>query len=291
MSAYWQLPLHPDSYQACGIVTPKKVVASKRVLPGLANATSYFQSTVEPLFRELRDNMKAWLDDFNLHADSEAKLLHLLERFFQLCAEYNLYLSAQKCVLFAREIRWCGRIIAHDGYTLDPSRLSGLKEMSLPTTAAEMGEFIYCCRWMSLSIPEFSRRVSPLVSALEATYSRSGKRTKRSIKHIALSSLSWGAIHEQKFRNLQNTLQNAAKLSYPKPGIATCVYTDAWERFWAGIVTQTNPKHLDLPLNEQRHEPLAFLGSEFRNAELGWSTFEKEGYAIFQTFEKWTICS
>lgn len=100
VSAYWQLPLHRDSYKACGIVTPKKVVASKRVLPGLANATSYFQSTVEPLFRELRDNMKAWLDDLNLHANSETKLLRLLERFFQLCDEYNMYLSARKCVFF-----------------------------------------------------------------------------------------------------------------------------------------------------------------------------------------------
>lgn len=59
VSAYWQLPLHPDSYTSCGIVTPKTVLASKRVLPGLANATSYFQSIVEPLFCEMRDNLKA----------------------------------------------------------------------------------------------------------------------------------------------------------------------------------------------------------------------------------------
>lgn len=40
VSGYWQLPVHPDSYTSCGIVTPRGVVASKRVLPGLANATS-----------------------------------------------------------------------------------------------------------------------------------------------------------------------------------------------------------------------------------------------------------
>lgn len=90
VSAYWQLPLHPDSYTACGIITPKGVVASRRVLPGLANATSYFQSTVEPLFRELRDKMKAWPDDFNFHAKPEEDFLRFLERFFQMCSEYNL---------------------------------------------------------------------------------------------------------------------------------------------------------------------------------------------------------
>ena len=57
VEAYWQLPLHPDSYTLCGILCPKGVVVSRRVLPGLVNATSYFQSTVKPLSQEIRKNM------------------------------------------------------------------------------------------------------------------------------------------------------------------------------------------------------------------------------------------
>lgn len=95
-----------------------------------------------------------------------------------------------------------------------------------------------------------------------------------------------GATHEQTFRDLQNMLQKAVKLSYPKLGMAICVYSDASERFWSGIGTQNRPEQLDLPIEEEQHEPLAFVGSEFKNEELGRSTFEKECYAIFQTFEK-----
>lgn len=54
VSGYWQLPLHEDSYTACGVVTPKGVYASRHILPGLAQATSYFQSIVEPLLQSLR---------------------------------------------------------------------------------------------------------------------------------------------------------------------------------------------------------------------------------------------
>ena len=68
VSGYWQSPVHPESYTACGIVTPRGVVASTRVPPGLANANAFFQSSVEPLFRTFRAWLKAWLDDFNLHA-------------------------------------------------------------------------------------------------------------------------------------------------------------------------------------------------------------------------------
>lgn len=51
-------------------------------------------------------------------------------------------------------------------------------------------------------------------------------------------------------------------------------------------MTQSTPESLELPLEEQRHEPLAFLGAEFKGAQFGWSTFEKEGFAIFETFNK-----
>ena len=39
-------------------------------------------------------------------------------------------------------------------------------------------------------------------------------------------------------------------------------------------------------IEDQKNERLAFLGSSFKDAQLHWTTFEKEAYAIFQTFEK-----
>ena len=111
VSGYWQMPLHPGSYSSCGVITPKGVVASTRVLPGLENACAYFQRTVELLFSSLRDNMKAWLDDFSLYAKCEGLLLRKLKEFFQ-CKEKKLSLSAKKCVLFTDEHKRCGRIVS-----------------------------------------------------------------------------------------------------------------------------------------------------------------------------------
>ena len=286
MSGFWQLSLHLDSYSACGIVTPKRVIASKRVLPGLANATAHFQSTVEPLFASLRDKMKARIDAFNLHAATEENLLSYLETFFAICARRNLFLSASKCVIFAKSIKWCGCIVSADGYHMDPSRLEDLRDMDMPRTAVELSEFIYCCRWMSVAIPDFASRCAPLTKLLEAAYTKTGKRNKRSIRNVALSSLPWGPTEEQCFYQLQDTLRNAVKLSYPLPDKEVCMYTDASDRYWSAVVTQVDKRHLSLPLADQRHDPLAFLGGAFKGAGLDWSTFEKEGFAIFQTFQK-----
>ena len=286
VSGYWQLPVHPESYTACGIVTPRGVVASTRVLPGLANATAFFQSSVEPLFSTLRDWLKAWLDDFCLHARTEEVLLDKLEEFFAICRRKNLFLHAGKSKLFEKELKWCGRIVSAAGFRLDPARLEGLKDVSMPDTAEELAQFIYCCRWMSIAIPDFTGRTAPLTAVLEQAYSQSGKRTNRSIRPIRLRSLSWGPDHVKAFLQLQDCLRNAVQLAHPDPEKVVCVYTDASERYWSGVVTQTTPEQLSLPVEQQGHEPLAFLGSAFKGAELGWTTFEKEGFAIFQTFEK-----
>ncbi len=73
------------------MVTPTGVAASTRVLPGLANAVSHFQGNVEPCFTELRENLKAWLDDFSLHAPDETTLLDKLERFLEICEEKTYF--------------------------------------------------------------------------------------------------------------------------------------------------------------------------------------------------------
>ncbi len=286
VSGYWQLPVHPDSYHACGIVTPRGVVVSKRVLPGLANATSYFQSTVEPLFRGLRENMKAWLDDFHLHAQSEMELLGLLETFFSICQDRRLFLSARKCTFFAKELRWCGRLITPTGYEIDPGRIEALRGMKEPETASELSQFVHCVQWMRISIPNFAQRISSLASVLEKAYKSVGRRTTRAIKNITLQKLSWGDAEREAFVSLQNSLCNAVRLSYQDPDWVTCLFTDASDKYWSAIITPTSRADSTKPLELQQHRPLAFLGSAFRGAQLQWSTFEKEGFSIFSAFEK-----
>ena len=135
VSGYWQLPVDPDSWDACDIVTRKGTYSSTRALPGLTNATTHFQSTIEPLVKNLRNNLKAWLDDFNLHAGNEKDLLDILEKFFRICQDHNLYLSAHNCHLFTKEVTWCGRKVSGNGYEMDPSRIDWLKELTMPETA------------------------------------------------------------------------------------------------------------------------------------------------------------
>lgn len=128
--------------------------------------------------------------------------------------------------------------------------------------------------------------MTPLRELVQKAYAKSKKRTTKSIKSIRLASLGWNAEHEKAFHSLQEALKETITLTYPDLNKIICVHTDASDRFWAGVVTQSDTHELTKPKSEQQHEPLAFLGSEFKKAQAGWSTYEKEAYAIYQTFQR-----
>ena len=286
IAAYWQCMLDETSRDCAGIITPSKVVVSTRVLQGFTNAVAHFQRSVHPLFDDIRSNVKSYLDDLIAHASCEDELLDILERVFEICDENNLYLAAKKCRFFLKEITWCGRIISKSGYRVDPHRTEALVKMGPPKTADELCEFVHCLRWMSGVIPDFVNRIKPLNDMLESAFKISGKRTKRSLKKVTIAQLSWGDIHEKSFNNLKDSLRNSVELSYPKQGYTTHVITDASEFAWSGIVTQTPPGDSEKKFEDQNHEPLAFLGAEFRKSEKNWTTYEKEAFAIYSTFKR-----
>jgi hypothetical protein len=75
-------------------------------------------------------------------------------------------------------------------------------------------------------------------------------------------------------------------LAFPDPDKRICVLMDPSDRFYAGLVTQIHEEQLDLPMEEQDHQPLAFLSGEFKGAQIPWTVPEKEGFAVVNTVTK-----
>lgn len=90
--------------------------------------------------------------------------------------------SAKKNILFAKDLNWCARVLDRPEHQVDSTNIEGLRNMELPHTAAELVQFVYCCRWMAISIPEFLKKVAMLVDVLEEAYARTVKRAAKSIR-------------------------------------------------------------------------------------------------------------
>ena len=75
-------------------------------------------------------------------------------------------------------------------------------------------------------------------------------------------------------------------LSFPKEGYEIRVFTDASKRACYGVVTQTLLEGREIVSHQQKHDLLAFIGSDFKNSELRWTRFENEGFALDSTFKR-----
>eukprot|EP00171_Calliarthron_tuberculosum_P009059 IDg9059t1 len=116
-----------------------------------------------------------------LHDTSISGLLESVERMLEFCNRYNIKLHPAKCIIFAKEIRWCGRRISQSGFRYDPRILDDLLKMVSPVTGAHLQQFICALQWVRNGIPNFSELISPLRDFMEKaattfrlTYSEDG---------------------------------------------------------------------------------------------------------------------
>jgi hypothetical protein len=284
--AFWQIPLAEESRELFSVQTPLGTYTPTRMLQGSQDASNYFHGAVSPLFDELHLWLKSFLDDYLLHCRTEAELLRTLRQFLCICRRYRLKISPLKTEGFLRRATFCGRLISEDGVQFDPKGLQTLKDMQTPETGADLYQFISAMNWMRKSIPNFALLMAPLARLMEAVHQGAGnKRTKASVKKTSLASV-WTQEHERAFQAVKDQLMSAVTLAHPREGYCTHVFTDASETHWSSITTQVPAEDDSLSLQEQRHEPLAFLSGEFKDASFNWSTAEKEAFPIVQTFER-----
>jgi RNase H-like domain found in reverse transcriptase len=263
--------LAPESQECQSFITPDGVFSPKRVLHGTSNAVLHLQAALQGVLKPLAQQILAWLDDLLLHAKSVPTLLGFLRDFFLLCRLHNLKLHPGKCVLFATEVQWCGRLISRAGVRFDPRRAQGLLDLPAPTTGADLQQFVCALNWMRTSIPSFATLIAPLHILLESVYQAAGgKRTKTAAAKVQLHLVGWTSHHADVLAACKESLLHAATLAHPSPDRRLCLYTDASQDYWSSMATQVPPADLELPRSEQRHEPLAFPSGSFTGAMRRW---------------------
>jgi RNase H-like domain found in reverse transcriptase len=74
--------------------------------------------------------------------------------------------------------------------------------------------------------------------------------------------------------------------AHPDPAKRVCVFTDASDAFYSGMITQVPENHLDLAIQDQQHQPLAFISGRFRGSQERWTIPEKQAFADIETVTK-----
>ncbi len=274
---YWQLALHELSREYFSIMGPDGIVTSNRVQQGQSDAVAYCQATAQEVYGEKYGNgIEAWLDDALGSAKTPEELMDLLEYVLERCEQYGLKLNPSKCEFYTTSVVWCGKVISADGIGHDPKRLQGLIDLEPPTSAQELQQFVCALNWMRQSLPNYNEMVAPLTRILDVVCTHAGTRKKDRLARHRLADHGWGQEHMLAIGRCKDALARMATLAHPDPEKIFCLYTDASQDHWGAVLTQIDPDQKPLPLEDQAHEPLAFLSGTFKGASLRWSTIEKE---------------
>lgn len=197
------------------------------------------------------------------HSKTVKYLLNRIRKFFSACLEYIFKLHPSKCIILAQSIQFYGRRISREGVKFDPRIIDVIQDIQLPVTAAHLQQFLCAMQWIKSGLPEFKNTVAPLSDLLEQVHTNAGKRTSCSVPGVDMSQSGWSTSVEESFHRCKEALENQVTLAHRYICLRLCVYADASDLFWSGIVTQLPPEDLPKPNVYQRHLPLAFLSEKF----------------------------
>ena len=317
LKGFWQVLVHEDSQHLFSFMTPNGVYSPTRLPMGAVDSPLYFQACLTSVFKDLIQDgsLQLWIDDLLGYSDTFEGYMQVLRRILTQCRTYNLKLNIDKTTLGDVKAHWCGRDITGDGVKLQAREAAKFASMAPPTTAGELGEFLHCLNWMRSCLLRFQETSAPLwdvfnkakatlygildsakdkatstANAKFAKRARASAQKKRHYESIHLASVGWDAIHEAAFQEVKQLMDKAMELAHWDPNDASytmCLFTDASHRHYAALLTQVKDWDATKPVYEQQHEPLKTFSGEFRNAQLKWSTIEKESFPIIEALSAW----
>eukprot|EP00736_Rhodelphis_marinus_P010817 Rmarinus@m.15248 len=274
---YWQFLMEPGSQRYFCFVVPDGVYRPTRIPMGCRISASWFQYCIEKTLDGLvRVTVLVYIDDILVMGETEEELLRNIREVLLRFLAHGIKLSPKKADLFSTSVEWCGQLISGDGVRVAPSRVEALISLPRPVTAAQLQNMLGAMGWIRDHLPEYARVTQPLTDLLNE--SLEGLKRSRSVTSAV--KLGWTDDASRTFDEVKRLLLSAVELSHPDPEQRLELFTDASDLGWGAILTQVPTEDAELPVNEQRHSPLAFLSGLFKGSSLRWSTCDKEAYAV-----------
>jgi transposase InsO family protein len=266
-NGYHQMPLAKESRKYTAFRSANGLYESNRVPMGLKNAGAYFQQAMadEVVGEILYNGTELYIDDILVHGQTDKEFLKRLEIILKRCMDKGIVLSPKKCAFGMEETEILGHTLNDKGSTFSKEKLQGVLDFKLPSTTVQLQSFLGLVNYFRDHVKNVAELERPLREMLKAS---KGKHTQ----------LHWSESDKNTFDVLKNAVWNCPRLYFWQPHLPVNLHTDACDTGIGAYLFQVDEKGNELPIG--------FLSRALKGAELNWSTFEQEGYAIHQALKK-----
>ena len=260
-SGFHQVPMAPKSKEltSFSVPGPKGGQYQFRVMPfGLKGAPATFQQFMDDVFRPiLGQSAVIYIDDIAIFSDSKKQHMDHLRQVFQLMRDNQIYAKRKKCFFMQEKIPYLGHIISKDGIEMDPKKVETITNWPEIKSIKQLRAFLGLMGYYRRFLAGFAEMAKPLTNLLKAE-----------------STEDWSQEHTEAQQKLISLLTSAPLLQGPK-------YNQPFE-----VTTDTSNIALGAVL-AQEGKPVAFLSKTFTDAEVNWTIYEKELFAIVYALRKW----
>ena len=264
-SGYHQTPLSANSRSLTAFITSHGLFEWNRVPMGLKNAAAYFQEVMasEVLNGLVNHILEVYLDDVVTHASTEDQFVERLELIFERFRLYNIKVSPTKCEFGTHELEVLGHTIDGSGIHFSREKLEGVNGVTLPQTGTQLHSFLGLANYFRNHVNNVHVLEQPLRQILK--------------QYPGSRRITWLPTSIAAFEKLKTAVWQCSTLFFVDYNAPVYLHTDACNTGIGAYLFQ---------IVDGQERPIGFLSKSLTGAQLNWSTFEQEGYAIHQALKK-----
>jgi len=228
-----------------------------RMIFGLSGAPFTFIKLMQRVLAPLANNVLAFVDDCILFDKSFDNHLTNLNSFFNRIRECGLSVKLQKGNFGYQKLPFLGHIIGKEGLEMEPQKCKEALDFPQPKTPKEVQRFLGFINYYGDFIPN--------LAGLRAPFDKS----------IMQRRVIWNDELHSSFREIKSNFKKDQILSHFDPNKKTFLTMDACNTQVSGVLSQLH--FID---NKWIPRPIRFVSKKLSTAQMKWSTFDKELYAI-----------
>jgi hypothetical protein len=107
-----------------------------------------------------------YMDDILIFGENQEELEERTKQVLQRLREHDLFLKPKKCEFNKTKMEYLGLIIQEGKLSMDPIKLSGIRDWPTPTTVKQVRGFIGFANFYRRFIKKFSELILPLNNLL-----------------------------------------------------------------------------------------------------------------------------